>query len=549
MPVQKRPVVAFNDPNQQRRDRETFNQILDHSFDDSRAQTKAEKTNGITPINKAYPPLHVKRYGAVGDGVTNDAGALQVAFSLWAKAGGTLVFGHGETYRCDSSLTAIRTSGDAVRYALDGNGSTIYFPAVTSGALVTIGADEVANFLEIGGLSIYDLAIKGPETKSAITDDPDYTTTGLLIEYAGRTHLTNVQVNFNKTGIRTRFAFPLSGLDVSVRNNWIGLHMDESSNAHEWINLQAPNCRFSVVIYSTTTNLDDGKTNNSYFKGLWIEGSNVGVVADSGSGGSGNSRFRSFTFEDMYISGITYDVMRFGTVWDFDAPETRGSNCSEFIHDVRVVDGLWNTSGWTATHAAITYDSVGRCKQFIVDIPVISKTGNSNVFVNTPYGAAIRTRAYPTISDGVIQESFTDNTGAVVRRFLTNGNVIVGGSKGESGSVGEIGVELKNSGQIDACISGGAALRLNRQGSTGTIEAYFQADNLVGAVNAMASSIQILLDAGNNVIIATGAGSPEGVLTAGVGSLYLNRSGGTDTTLYTKNSGASNTGWVAVDNV
>lgn len=50
--------------------------------------------------------------------------------------------------------------------------------------------------------------------------------------------------------------------------------------------------------------------------------------------------------------------------------------------------------------------------------------------------------------------------------------------------------------------------------------------------------------------IFKGTGSPEGVVTASPGSLYLNMSGGTDTTLYTKNSGnATNTGWVAIDNV
>lgn len=42
-----------------------------------------------------------------------------------------------------------------------------------------------------------------------------------------------------------------------------------------------------------------------------------------------------------------------------------------------------------------------------------------------------------------------------------------------------------------------------------------------------------------------GAGSPEGVLTAGVGSLYLRSDGGAGTTLYVKESGAGNTGWVA----
>lgn len=43
----------------------------------------------------------------------------------------------------------------------------------------------------------------------------------------------------------------------------------------------------------------------------------------------------------------------------------------------------------------------------------------------------------------------------------------------------------------------------------------------------------------------SGVGSPEGVVTAPVGSLYSNRSGGASTTLYVKTSGAGNTGWTA----
>jgi hypothetical protein len=43
----------------------------------------------------------------------------------------------------------------------------------------------------------------------------------------------------------------------------------------------------------------------------------------------------------------------------------------------------------------------------------------------------------------------------------------------------------------------------------------------------------------------TGTGTPEGVVTAPIGSLYLNVSGGVSTTLYVKTSGAGNTGWTA----
>ena len=43
----------------------------------------------------------------------------------------------------------------------------------------------------------------------------------------------------------------------------------------------------------------------------------------------------------------------------------------------------------------------------------------------------------------------------------------------------------------------------------------------------------------------SGTGSPEGVVTASVGSLYTRTDGGASTTLYVKESGSGNTGWVA----
>lgn len=48
----------------------------------------------------------------------------------------------------------------------------------------------------------------------------------------------------------------------------------------------------------------------------------------------------------------------------------------------------------------------------------------------------------------------------------------------------------------------------------------------------------------NKEMISTGTGSPEGVVTASVGCLYLRTDGGAGTTLYVKESGTSNTGWI-----
>lgn len=45
--------------------------------------------------------------------------------------------------------------------------------------------------------------------------------------------------------------------------------------------------------------------------------------------------------------------------------------------------------------------------------------------------------------------------------------------------------------------------------------------------------------------IYKGVGSPNGVLTAPIGSIYTRTDGGANTTLYVKESGVGNTGWVA----
>lgn len=45
-------------------------------------------------------------------------------------------------------------------------------------------------------------------------------------------------------------------------------------------------------------------------------------------------------------------------------------------------------------------------------------------------------------------------------------------------------------------------------------------------------------------IITNSVGSPESAITAPVGSLCINTSGGSGTTLYVKESGTGNTGWV-----
>lgn len=51
---------------------------------------------------------------------------------------------------------------------------------------------------------------------------------------------------------------------------------------------------------------------------------------------------------------------------------------------------------------------------------------------------------------------------------------------------------------------------------------------------------------GSTVKVLAGSGTPEGVVTAPIGSIYQRTNGGTGTAAYIKETGAGNTGWVAL---
>lgn len=73
-----------------------------------------------------------------------------------------------------------------------------------------------------------------------------------------------------------------------------------------------------------------------------------------------------------------------------------------------------------------------------------------------------------------------------------------------------------------------------------------QTPNGVAALNRM---LQLLFDLlpvdQEKVKFVKGYGTPENNIAAGVGSVYLREDGGASATLYIKESGTGDTGWVA----
>ncbi|WP_273483567.1 hypothetical protein [Desulforamulus ruminis] len=76
--------------------------------------------------------------------------------------------------------------------------------------------------------------------------------------------------------------------------------------------------------------------------------------------------------------------------------------------------------------------------------------------------------------------------------------------------------------------------RFTLQKGDGTFNVSFEILN--GAINVLN---------GLYIKITAGSGSPEGLIVGAVGSIYLRTDGGAGTTLYVKQSGSGNTGWIA----
>lgn len=68
-------------------------------------------------------------------------------------------------------------------------------------------------------------------------------------------------------------------------------------------------------------------------------------------------------------------------------------------------------------------------------------------------------------------------------------------------------------------------------------------NRLANAFAAMLETAMVRFTGGPT--ITTGAGTPEGAITANPGSVHLRTDGGAGTSLYVKESGTGATGWVA----
>jgi hypothetical protein len=234
-----------------------------------------------------------------------------------------------------------------------------------------------------------------------------------------------------------------------------------------------------------------------------------------------------------------------------------------------VVAGTTNTAGTNLTIAGSKGTGTGAGGSIIFQVAPAGLTGSTQNALAT--ALTIDSARLATFGGGITltgnQLFAADNTydigasGATrPRHIYAAGDVVAGTSYSMAAAAV---VAWASRGRIDMTADG--VYRLRNADLSLSVSATVGASNLLTLNGALTSTGNIQANSGNvtaafSVIsnngglypnttsgpsIRSGTGAPEGVVTAAQGSLWMRTDGGAGTTLYVKESGAGNTGWVA----
>ena len=144
--------------------------ILAHTCEDSSMQTSSEKVAGITPINTAYPPGDVRRYGAKLDGATDDSAPLTRAIAQCVQDGGAAVHVPQGTLAIASPIT-LRSY---TKIYGDGPGISAIYGLANTFSLLTDNNSPVTD-ISIEGLTLEAVSI-GSSNRGIFLDADTSTT-------------------------------------------------------------------------------------------------------------------------------------------------------------------------------------------------------------------------------------------------------------------------------------------------------------------------------------------------------------------------------------
>lgn len=145
------------------------------------------------------------------------------------------------------------------------------------------------------------------------------------------------------------------------------------------------------------------------------------------------------------------------------------------------------------------------------------------------------------INTGYLSTAMVTNLNMNTKQVLNSGNISFSGSRAIQARSGDVLTIIDF--EFPELVNAVATLRMFRAtNTTGNKDFIIHNGDGTSGIKFRITNGEIITLNGQGTKITAGAGSPEGVVSAGPGSLYLR----TDGTFYVKQSGSGNTGWKVV---
>jgi parallel beta-helix repeat protein len=501
----------------------------------------------LRPVGRpgTAPVFNVKDYGAKGDGVTDDTAAIQAAFSA-VGAGATVHFPDG-VFVTSADLTlpagAILDGLGVLKAKAGFNGAVLRPQAGSTVRNITIDGNR-ANVTASSGIALggNSVTVEGVTVRAC-------TVYGIVaFSQSGMRIVRNKVTDTGQTGIF--FAAPSANYsNVLIESNEVDRSGEGAGVAGAGIQVigllgsyHASDIRISLNRVVMPANPTADTTPCIEHNGDVIRSS---IVGNSTSGGAmgisvGRGKFCTVSANTVYRAkfyglelGASEHCVLSGNTIEGDGFTQRGIAISA-------------TSGGNIIHNTVQGNTVKGCTTFAFSAAntpsYLTITGNTFLHSAANYCLVINGGSYVTITGNTFNGAGSCTKAIVLEttdRATINGNTIHDFTQNSLFVWANSAVTLDHISFCgNVCLNVGSDVATSLSG--GATLAKLKVMGQVGS-----SGDRERLDFVNDVSIRVNTAAPEGVWSAGVGSIFMRRNGGAGTTLYVKESGTGNTGWVA----
>lgn len=503
-------------------------------------------TAGGFPLQPSTGVLSVRQYGAVGDGVTDDTAAIQAALTA-APAGSAVVFPAGKTYLVTGAPTItgktdLTVSLYGAEITLSGTNATgLKFLGTNTRVRITGGVitgDGLAASNQQGVGTTVNPAV-GQINTNIIVEDLTVRSVARGVYFdvgaVGESYLISYR-NCRATSIVGTVSGKGYGLVVSGVDfvDITGCETDLTERHAIYVSV----CTFGRVSRCLIRRHRSGIGDDSQTAGLSVARSShvevLGCQFDACEDGAAELRP-----DETASAGTSYNLKMLGCTFrnsvhrDLWIGNSSPSTSNDMIGVVVANNAFIASSDATNAREMVRVQQGKR----------VSLLGN--FFEADRSYSVTKTIIYVLAPDGAAYTTdvlIADNQTTMSRSTGEGYNVLVGSTLATGASTVAI---HDNQHSVGSGLYG-VVYGATRTSATIDVRGNSEYDQLGSGVSGPTFPFGGAVRPSNGTATwSSGSGTPEGVVTAPVGSLYTRTDGGASTTLYIKESGTGNTGWVA----